>query len=586
MTHAFEQLNEFTREYEIPIEQDQFDERLQNLTKDVATKAHLKGFRKGKTPRGLIKQRYGAALQNDVIQDIVQDNYSTLLNEAELKASWIGRPYVADFDEDRPSRVKLRVETVPEFDAEILDALTVKRPMVQFTDEAIEAEIDTARERCIDWYELKGDGIVAHAGDRVWFTYGADDEETTASHDETTDEQAVDGEREIEPPQLMVVLRNPKNEMAAALHNKILGNGVHATFDIEESEVAAAGAQLDSDSTSLTARITKIEQGDLPPLSERLYEDASFRYLLAKYEGTPPQSLAELKKAVIPSLEALVTDYTQAHIEQRVLMELASRYVPAIPRETVRQEYANLLRLSEQQTDQAYAYMRLFDAIVDDEPLTTELWTKRPAFEEIPVKINPPAGESFEPLPEMLVSQVREHARNAVQNVAVGLTMRALVDHLELEADQEAIAQAIQSQVRLYESFMTQSDRMQEMMDYLYSEEHYQQQVSSNLEEQARKQLVERATYEDEEVALADVINGTNELPMNSLTTFTVLPGYPVPKVLQPNDDSPTAASSGDAEDGASKDSNEDPIVDETIAAEPEQKSSFISRLFRKNKDS
>jgi trigger factor len=62
----------------------------------------LPGFRNGKTPDAVIKKKFGAAIRESVIQDLVSEGWKAILADEELKP--IAEPLVQElkFDEGEP----------------------------------------------------------------------------------------------------------------------------------------------------------------------------------------------------------------------------------------------------------------------------------------------------------------------------------------------------------------------------------------------------------------------------------------------------------------------------------------------------
>lgn len=88
------------------------DTRLSALQKDLA----IKGFRKGKVPRDIIRARYYDSLKVDAMNDIVNESFWELLKER----SWLpaSRAEIKDMNEGENIVFTLRFEIIPEFTVE------------------------------------------------------------------------------------------------------------------------------------------------------------------------------------------------------------------------------------------------------------------------------------------------------------------------------------------------------------------------------------------------------------------------------------------------------------------------------------
>lgn len=113
------------------------DDAYQTLKKT----AKVKGFRPGKTPRGVLERLYKKDVNADVVSKLIQDSYVDALKETELKV--VGSPIVdppelagkGDFCFDA------EVEIQPEIAAVELTGLKLKKTLHKASDEEVELQI-------------------------------------------------------------------------------------------------------------------------------------------------------------------------------------------------------------------------------------------------------------------------------------------------------------------------------------------------------------------------------------------------------------------------------------------------------------
>ncbi len=127
-----------------------FDEELAKYRKQ----AHMKGFRRGKTPMSVVKKMYGKAVLGDVINQSLQKELLSFINES--KENLLGHPISTedheqiDFDwkemDDYTFTFDLGI--APEFEIEkIGDGHTFTQYKVEVTDEMVEEDLQNARNR-------------------------------------------------------------------------------------------------------------------------------------------------------------------------------------------------------------------------------------------------------------------------------------------------------------------------------------------------------------------------------------------------------------------------------------------------------
>lgn len=487
MTFTFEQIDEFTREYEIPIKQSDYDDRMKQETNQFAKEANLKGFRKGKTPRSLVKQRYGDSLDRYVTEDLVQERCQSLLRDESMNVSWFGSAYPSEPNEQGERVFKLRLETIPPIEIGDLAEISVVKPVVAFTEADARDEIRYAKESHAEPFELRGEDIVASEGDRVWF-------------------ENVDADPSDPPREMVALLRDPKTEMAARLHAKILGKRVGDTFEITSRDVSNVGEidlKLD-ESDVLTARLKRITADSFPVVGEDLWHRM-------RLGGPKPRNVNEFIHAARERLESSVETAAEQALAQQMLREASWRFLPSLPRQTVfNQYYAQLNYEYTAETAQYVARMelRIFDAIVDGEPLTTEIFNNAEAY--LPDGSDMAARDPstpIEPLPKEEMASRRANIRRAVQEVASRYTLQALIKHFEIEPDQEWIAEQIKQRVE-EANRVADVDSRHEELDAAYSEENYDRLVSLSLAKQAQEALQSQLTIEEKHLSFNEFTSG------------------------------------------------------------------------------
>lgn len=92
---------------------------LDKVAKQAAKTMNIQGFRKGKVPVAVVKQRYADKLREDAQNDAIRDVLSGALKQLEIKNSdLIGEPTFSKFDqkEDGSIEVEIKIATKPAID--------------------------------------------------------------------------------------------------------------------------------------------------------------------------------------------------------------------------------------------------------------------------------------------------------------------------------------------------------------------------------------------------------------------------------------------------------------------------------------
>ena len=138
------------------------------------SKAYLKnrkyitvpGFRKGKAPRKMIENLYGAQVfHTDAVEEIFPDVYKEAVTDQGWKT--VGQPSVTDMNvrEDNSLELTIEVELYPEVELGQYKGVEAPKAAVAVTDEEVEAELDrkaneVARIVTVDRPAQEGDTLV------------------------------------------------------------------------------------------------------------------------------------------------------------------------------------------------------------------------------------------------------------------------------------------------------------------------------------------------------------------------------------------------------------------------------------------
>ncbi len=119
--------------------------QLEDSFETLLVEAQLPGFRKGRAPRRLIERRFGDTLRRETKARLVADAYGKAVEEHKLKV--LGDPVSPELDKieievGKPFSFEVEVEVVPEFTLPDLKGIKVRKPLIEVTDQMVQAELD------------------------------------------------------------------------------------------------------------------------------------------------------------------------------------------------------------------------------------------------------------------------------------------------------------------------------------------------------------------------------------------------------------------------------------------------------------
>src|SRR5438067_8047419 len=137
MKTEFVDVNETRKNVRVEIPQDVVAAEIDRVARDYSRRARVPGFRPGKTPARVIKQRFKDQILHDVAHDLIPRAVDDALREQGVEA--VDTPDVRDVNiqEGQPLTFTASFDTVPSFDPGDLSTLTLQRPVVAIDEEAV-----------------------------------------------------------------------------------------------------------------------------------------------------------------------------------------------------------------------------------------------------------------------------------------------------------------------------------------------------------------------------------------------------------------------------------------------------------------
>lgn len=131
-----------------PIEQ-QVDSRL----KSVGRTAKIKGFRPGKVPAKVVRQRFGKQVREEVLNEVLQQSYSAAVTQEKLNPA-SGPTIETEADNGKTFAFTATFEIMPEVKLKDLEKIKIKKPEVTISDEDVDAMLMNLRKQKATWEEV------------------------------------------------------------------------------------------------------------------------------------------------------------------------------------------------------------------------------------------------------------------------------------------------------------------------------------------------------------------------------------------------------------------------------------------------
>ncbi len=129
-------------EVEVTMTYDEIKPDIDSEVKKQAKGLQIPGFRKGKVPMSIIKQRFGDALEYDASEKVANTSFWKIVKDKNLQP--IGQPVLSDikFNPGEDFHFKVKYEVIPQLDVKGYKDMTFDIPDFKVKDEEVEHEIE------------------------------------------------------------------------------------------------------------------------------------------------------------------------------------------------------------------------------------------------------------------------------------------------------------------------------------------------------------------------------------------------------------------------------------------------------------
>ena len=286
--------------------------KLRELCKEV----RIKGFRPGRVPLSVVKQRYGQQVRQDILNETIQMSLQQAIQDEELRpASMPSLEAEPQNDVGSDFEFSALLEVYPEIGELDVAAMAIERPETEVKDQDVDEMLDTLRKQRQVWNEVER---TAQADDQVLLDYVAETEEGRVP--------AVGNQR------LAVIMgASGFDELEEAIVSIPTGEekNVELTFPEDFREPDLAGKKAKVDLTVVT-----VSEGSLPELDEEFIQGF----------GVEDGDLEAFKTEIQNNLERELKQATSTVLKAR-LIEVLLKASPdlEVPVSIVRQEAAGMV---------------------------------------------------------------------------------------------------------------------------------------------------------------------------------------------------------------------------------------------------
>jgi trigger factor len=150
--------NECEKELQVRTPALELEPFIEGEVDELRKKAAVRGYRKGRVPRELLKSKYRDNIRANALNDLITDAYLKVLKEKNWQPA--SKVELLNLEEGDPIQFKLRFQVIPDFPVENYSGLEIMKEQPLPEEFLFEQGINSLRERFAEIREITGPAVV------------------------------------------------------------------------------------------------------------------------------------------------------------------------------------------------------------------------------------------------------------------------------------------------------------------------------------------------------------------------------------------------------------------------------------------
>lgn len=346
MQVSIESLEGLQRKMTVQVPADKIATAIEQKLKQLSKTVKLDGFRPGKVPASVVKQKFGGQVRQEVIGDVIESSYRDALIQEKVRPAGMPAIEPIDGDDKEGMSYSATFEVYPEIKSIELDSIELEKQVADISDDDIDNMLNKLLEQRKEWEEVDRE---AKDGDQVMCDF----------------EGKIDGEVFEGGTGKDMAVEIGAGRMLKEFEEGLVGisKGEEKTVDVNFPE-DYHGKDVAGKTAQFTLSAKTVSEAKIPEFSEEL----------VKSFGVESGDLEDFKKDVRQNMEKELAQKLKASLKNTVMAGLLSKNEVTAPKALVDDEIKNLKMQMAQSMGQDAAKMDL-DSFPDE--LYREEGTKR-----------------------------------------------------------------------------------------------------------------------------------------------------------------------------------------------------------------
>ena len=306
-----------------------------NRLNSLKNTVRIDGFRPGKVPFKVIRQKYSGTILQEVAGELMQSTFRDALTQENLNPAGDPQIHAENLILGQVMEYTAIFEVYPEIQLTPVADLSIEKIEASVEDADVDNMIDVLRKQKMDWVEV----------DRA----SADEDRITIDFVGSVDGEKFDGGTANDMPMVLGA-----GQMIPGFEESLRGLKAsdETTFKVNFPDDYAA-KDLAAKEAEFAVSIKKVEEPKLPEINEEF----------AKAFGVESGNVEQLKSEIKANMERELSRRLRTLLKEKVMDALISANPVDVPSATVKQEAETLKKQTEVQTP---GNSRTLDSFMDD----------------------------------------------------------------------------------------------------------------------------------------------------------------------------------------------------------------------------
>ena len=330
MQVSVENTNGLERRLTVQVPGQEIQEKIDSKLRELSKQVRIKGFRPGRVPIKVVKQRFGKQVHQDIVNETMQASLQQAIQDEALRPVTMPRIDSApETDEAGDLAFSALIEVYPEIEKLDISAIEMEKPDAEITDDDVDDMLKTLREQRKIWNKVERS---AEKGDQVLIDYVARVKDTRVP-EEGKDRVAI------------IMGESGFDELEEALAPLKEGekDKTKLTFPEDFRQAAIAGKKA-----KVKLEVVSVSEGVLPEVDEKFIQGFGVE------DGKLDTLKVEIRENLDRELKQAINGLLKTQLVEKLIAEVPGLEVPeSIVREEAMAMATQIVQSQGQQLDPA-----------------------------------------------------------------------------------------------------------------------------------------------------------------------------------------------------------------------------------------